>query len=1314
MRYLIVFLLSLPLWLKGQAPQWTAPDGNTFNHSANITAVLELDGQQRLNANDQLAAFAGDEIRGKGMAVSLNGKVLHFMTVFSNVPTGEAMELRAYMDGEDAVYTAIGTYTFNQSSVTGSADQPYTVALSSDGDLLISMDSIPAQARLQGLPFLPVPLRDYLNQADSDPVSWMVSSSSYFQHTVTGDTLFLAVTDSAWTGTDTLTITATEQTANAYSASQKLALTVEPGISSPVFDTVPVQSVLTGQVFPALKLSDYENGYTGDCLRFGYQPQLETGMPEQQASWVIGGAGWPHTMSLLAKSVYTPANALQAEADQLGAFINGELRGAASPQMINGERVFIMQIYHTDINGDIEFRYYSDALKQIFVEPDTFHFVSGGQLGTPGQPQVLDFSPLSYSLDTLTGELLTDIRVPGWEGVETVRFTASDCAYPAELQDTVVVQFCSGPDTDGDGLCDQLDPDPDDACNPDPLNGACDADGDGVFADVDPDDEDPCNPLLEVEVLSAAGPSCPDALDGHLEIGLTTPYCTGGRFDVYLEEPSQPAQQLGSGQLLPDTFRVESLGEGHYQLRVELSEAGSCTYSSSCFPYTVDSLAVLSSQDSLAPSLTVDAGQGTLPASDTLYYYSETERCGVELSWEVEVEDNCTAPPLEHSVSCADCSDEPTVQVAAGASASQLSLFAGVGTNNLELWATDADSNSTVHRYVLIVQDTISPAMQCAGLTAYLDSDGFGSIGIGDIDAGSTDACGIDSLYLSETMFGCGSVGENEVVLTGIDPSGNSAMCTATVEVQDTISPAMQCAGLTVYLDSDGFGSIGIGDIDAGSTDACGIDSLYLSKTMFGCGSVGINEVVLTGIDPSGNSAVCMATVEVQDTIAPVMQCQNQTVSLSTFGSGVLSAQHVNGGSSDACGPLSFVLSQTQFSCGDVGVQTVTLTGTDANGNSSSCHAEVLVKDDVAPSISCNSPEVLIGYEGSYELTVGDVYAGGFDACGIDTVYHDGVPYSCEDIGMVYEVQVTAIDGSGNESSCVSLVSVGQSVSLPPEWSVSGLSGSPGSADWDICTGNGLLGLSGAGVHSSTGGDSYLFVHQPFCASKGGLQLDLESVSSGGYIGLSARRSLSADAAMVGLFWNGSGVLRWEVRSEDGGERSVVLLDAPNAKKIRLEYFNETWRARYQLEGGGGWLNLGAVPMAQPAGSCFEAGVGGFSTDPFGAMSGTVSRVRVVVLEQQLWSPPVTGYEGIDENGFVVLPNPVSNLAWLQWEKPVEAPLTITVLNQFGQMVRPPVQVPLGATGMPLDLGGLPTGMYYLRSQGADFTSTFVAKMIKR
>jgi hypothetical protein len=524
----------------------------------------------------------------------------------------------------------------------------------------------------------------------------------------------------------------------------------------------------------------------------------------------------------------------------------------------------------------------------------------------------------------------------------------------------------------------------------------------------------------------------------------------------------------------------------------------------------------------------------------------------------------------------------------------------------------------------------------------------------------------------------------------------------------------MSCTGRTLYLDGDGSGSIGVEDIDVGSNDACGMDTLFLSRTVFGCSDVGEQLVTLTGVDENGNTGTCAAIISVRDTVGPVMLCQSRTVTLSVFGTGSLSAAHVNAGSNDACGAVSLSLSQSSFGCSDVGVQSVTLTGTDVNGNSSSCEAQVTVEDVSPPTVLCSSPEVQVSYDGTYELQLSDVYAGGFDACGIDTILYDAAIYTCEDIGETYEVQVTSIDVNGNESSCEATVSVQQSFGLPPEWSVTGLSGAPGSADWDICSGNGLLGLSGAGLHGSTGGDSYLFVHQPFCASKGGLQLDLESVSPGGYIGLSARRSLSADAAMVGLFWNGSGVLRWEVRSEDGGERSVVLLDAPNAKKIRLEYFNETWRARYQLEGGGGWLNLGAVPMAQPAGSCFEAGVGGFTIDPSETMSGTVSRVRVVVLEQQLWSPPLTGYDGTDESGFVVVPNPVSSLAWLQWESPLETPLTITVLNQFGQMVLPPVQVPLGTTGTPLHLGGLPTGMYYLRSQGANFASTVVAKVVKR
>ena len=55
-------------------------------------------------------------------------------------------------------------------------------------------------------------------------------------------------------------------------------------------------------------------------------------------------------------------------------------------------------------------------------------------------------------------------------------------------------QIQSSTDTDGDGISDGLDPDPNDPCNPNITNSACDFDGDGIFGDVDPDNNDPCNP----------------------------------------------------------------------------------------------------------------------------------------------------------------------------------------------------------------------------------------------------------------------------------------------------------------------------------------------------------------------------------------------------------------------------------------------------------------------------------------------------------------------------------------------------------------------------------------------------------------------------------------------------------------------------------------------------------------------------------------------------------------------------------------------------------------------------------------------------
>src|SRR5690606_22261884 len=104
------------------------------------------------------------------------------------------------------------------------------------------------------------------------------------------------------------------------------------------------------------------------------------------------------------------------------------------------------------------------------------------------------------------------------------------------------------------------------------------------------------------------------------------------------------------------------------------------------------------------------------------------------------------------------------------------------------------------------------------------------------------------------------------------------------------------------------------------------------------------NNVILTVTDTSGNVSTCEGEVTVIDTTPPVAQCQNVTVQLNEFGVGSTTAQAVDNGSNDACGIESLVLSQTSFDCSNIGDNTVTLTVTDNNGNTSTCEATVTVE----------------------------------------------------------------------------------------------------------------------------------------------------------------------------------------------------------------------------------------------------------------------------------------------------------------------------------------------------------------------------------
>src|ERR1043165_5231109 len=309
--------------------------------------------------------------------------------------------------------------------------------------------------------------------------------------------------------------------------------------------------------------------------------------------------------------------------------------------------------------------------------------------------------------------------------------------------------------------------------------------------------------------------------------------------------------------------------------------------------------------------------------------------------------------------------------------------ISGLGRGTYTVVVEDFNGCTATLSADMMAQDLIPPVAVCKSFDLYLDATGNATLDPFDIDNGSSDNCIDFNLDAFPFTFTCAEVGVNTVTLTVTDVSGNTATCDAAVTVIDTISPVVSCQGITIQLDATGNASITAADIDNGSTDACGITSSTLDISAFDCNNVGPNTITLTVTDVNGNTSTCTATVPVEDNIAPVANCQNITVQLDAFGTATITAGQVDNGSTDACGIAIPSLDITDFDCTDIGPNTVTLTVSAFNVNSSSCTATVTIEDNVPPAANCQNLTVQLDITGHPSITAAQIDNGSTDACGI-------------------------------------------------------------------------------------------------------------------------------------------------------------------------------------------------------------------------------------------------------------------------------------------------------------------------------------------
>lgn len=346
-----------------------------------------------------------------------------------------------------------------------------------------------------------------------------------------------------------------------------------------------------------------------------------------------------------------------------------------------------------------------------------------------------------------------------------------------------------------------------------------------------------------------------------------------------------------------------------------------------------------------------------------------------------------------------------------------------VGANTVTLTVVDVNQNESTCSATVTVEDNIAPTALCQDFTLYLNALGEWAALPEDIDNGSFDNCGIASLELDISNFTCEDVGENAVVLTVTDDSGNMSTCSATITVADVVVPEANCMDITVTLDATGNAIITPADIDDNSNDACGVASLDLDITAFDCTMVGMVEVTLTVTDENNNFQTCTAIVTVEETENPVAICQDITVELDETGQASIEPEDINNGSSDVCGLASLEASQTEFDCSHVGPNTVTLTVTDNNGNISTCDAIVTIVDVTAPEALCQDFTVALDAMGSATIAPAQVDNGSSDACGIESLALDINDFFCDNVGPNV-VTLTVTDVNNNSSTCTATITV--------------------------------------------------------------------------------------------------------------------------------------------------------------------------------------------------------------------------------------------------------------------------------------------------
>ncbi|HEY2964012.1 MAG TPA: HYR domain-containing protein, partial [Pyrinomonadaceae bacterium] len=285
-----------------------------------------------------------------------------------------------------------------------------------------------------------------------------------------------------------------------------------------------------------------------------------------------------------------------------------------------------------------------------------------------------------------------------------------------------------------------------------------------------------------------------------------------------------------------------------------------------------------------------------------------------------------------------------------------------------------------------------------------------------------------------------------------------SAEATVSITVNDTIAPTIAApANISV---NTGAGAVSCGavisDAELGAPTASdNTGNVNVERSGVPAGNifpVGMTTITYTAIDAAGNSTQATQTVTVIDNTAPSVTAPAPT-SASAGPTGQAAIPDVVSATtaSDNCGPVALSQSPVAGTPVGVGAHTITITATDAAGNTNTATTTFMVNDTTAPTLS--APANVTANTGAGATTCGTVVteaqlgtATASDNAGSVSIARSGVPSgNLFPVGTT-TVTYTATDNAGNSTQATQTVTVidntAPSITAPAPTSVAaGLNG---------------------------------------------------------------------------------------------------------------------------------------------------------------------------------------------------------------------------------------------------------------------------------